>query len=279
MKFILVLIFFVSSYNFQVKAQIFTLKDSITIDIPDSYILLQSDAFNSLYFASYQNNSLIKITQDFKKYTLENFNPTKKIFIVNSLFVVMWDKVNKTLEFFDDKLNLTQDPVKILPDQIINSQLLYVQDNKNLTYFDEFNSGSFIQYDYRNDKNLVFSNSLTGKILKDFQLKDIYATKYSRYLLAKKISKQDSLNNFRIIRQNNMNGEVQYFDIPDLNYYFWNENKFEWIDKNYFYSYDFENEPKKIKLPAKAENYYILNDQLFLWKSKVMYLYTLKSEI
>ncbi|MGM5629743.1 hypothetical protein O2K51_02480 [Apibacter raozihei] len=279
MKFILVLIFFVSSYNFQVKAQIFTLKDSITIDIPDSYILLQSDAFNSLYFASYQNNSLIKITQDFKKYTFENFNPTKKLFIVNSLFVVMWDKVNKTLEFFDDKLNLTQDPVKILPDQIINSQLLYVQDNKNLTYFDEFNSGSFIQYDYRNDKNLVFSNSLTGKILKDFQLKDIYATKYSRYLLAKKISKQDSLNNFRIIRQNNMNGEVQYFDIPDLNYYFWNENKFEWIDKNYFYSYDFENEPKKIQLPAKAENYYILNDQLFLWKSKVMYLYTLKSEI
>ncbi|MDR1877784.1 MAG: hypothetical protein LBQ84_09195, partial [Flavobacteriaceae bacterium] len=86
-----------------------TIQDSIKITVPDSYTFLQADLFNSLYFFSAEESSLLKYNPNTKKiHLLKNFTPSKKLFIINPLFIVVLDKISKTLEFYDDKLIPTQ---------------------------------------------------------------------------------------------------------------------------------------------------------------------------
>ncbi len=265
---------------FWVTGQNFVLQDSIKLNVPDSYAFFQADAFNSLYFVSQKENTLLKYSWiDGKEFVLKNFTPSRKLFIVNPFFLVIWDKITKNLEFYDDKLVSTQDKVPILQDKIINPNLVYVQDNRLLTYFDEFTTESFIQKDYRSDKNIVFSNALPKDYFSGYLHKEIYVSKQSRFLLSKRINLPDSLvnNEYRVTLQNAKEKLVSY-DIPRLDYSSWSERSFFWIDGEDVYLYDFENEPKKIKLPQKGEDYCIFNQQLFLWKSQVMYLYKLELE-
>ncbi len=274
-----ILLLFIFLFSFWGKGQNFILQDSLRINIPDSYSFSQADVFSSLYFISPEENSLLKYNISSQQISiLKNFTPSKKLFLVNPFFIVVWDKINKTLEFYDDKFISTQDKLPILQNQIINPNMVYIQDNRLLTYFDEFTTGSFIQKDYRSNKNMVFSNALPKYLFTDYHPKEIYASKQSRFLLLKKTGK-DSLNNgYKVIRQSAKEDIVSY-DIPQLDHFFWSERNFYWIDGNNIFFYDFENEPKKIQLPQKGEFYYILNQQLFLWKSRVMYLYKLETEL
>ncbi|MDR1877129.1 MAG: hypothetical protein LBQ84_05845, partial [Flavobacteriaceae bacterium] len=170
-----------------------------------------------------------------------------------------------------------QDKVPVLSNQIINPDLIFIQDNNSLTYFDEFITESFIQYNYRTHKNIAFSNPVSPKITPNHSYKELYVSRQSKFLLLQETDQSGSIKNHKIIYQNSNENSAGY-DIPQLNHYFWNEKTFFWILDDDLYSYDFENEPKKVKLPQRGENYYIFNRQLFLWKSKVMYLYKLEIE-
>lgn len=253
------------------------LQDSIKIEVPESFNFQHADIFNSLYFVSQKDNTLLKydpISQ--KTFILKNFNTSKKLFIVNPLFLVTFDKMNQVLEFYDDKLINTQDNVSILSDQLINPDLIYVQDNHSLLYFDELNSQSFIQYDYRSKNTILFSNTLSKELSDNFVLKDIYSSKQSKFLLLKSNNESNDAYQYIICKQNNQN--VYTYVIPEMEDYGWMEQNFYWIHKGYLYIYDFENKPVQIPLPNLGEKYYILNKHLFLWKSKVMYLYTLETK-
>jgi hypothetical protein len=253
------------------------LLDSIKVDIPDSYTFYQADIFNSLYFVSQENNTLLKYDHTSKNiFILKNFTPSKRPFIVNPLFLVSLDKINKVLEFYDDKLISTQDKVPILTNQLVNPDLIYVQDNHSLLYFDELNSQNFVQQDYRSKKTIYFSNILSLDLLDNYRVKTVYSSKQSKFLLLKNNVKSYEAYQYKIIKQNNQN--LYTYDVPDLENYGWNDQIFYWIHKGFLYFYDFENKPIPIQLPKLGSKYYILNEHLFLWKSKVMYLYTVEIE-
>jgi hypothetical protein len=253
------------------------LLDSIKVDIPDSYTFYQADIFNSLYFVSQENNTLLKYDHTSKNiFILKNFTPSKRLFIVNPLFLVSLDKINKVLEFYDDKLISTQDKVPILTNQLVNPDLIYVQDNHSLLYFDELNSQNFVQQDYRSKKTIYFSNILSLDLLDNYRVKTVYSSKQSKFLLLKNNVKSYEAYQYKIIKQNNQN--LYTYDVPDLENYGWNDQIFYWIHKGFLYFYDFENKPIPIQLPKLGSKYYILNEHLFLWKSKVMYLYTVEIE-
>ncbi|CVK16705.1 hypothetical protein Ga0061079_10995 [Apibacter mensalis] len=253
------------------------LLDSIKIDVPDSFTFYQADIFNSLYFVSHEDNTLLKYDHTSKNtYILKSFSSSKKLFIVNPLFLVSLDKINKVLEFYDDKLISTQDNVPILTNQLINPDLIYVQDNHSLLYFDELNSLNFIQYDYRSKKTILFSNTLSKDLLDNYVIKTVYSSKQSKFLLLKSNEESNKAHHYKIIKQNSQN--IDTFEVPELENYGWNEQNFCWIHKGFLYLYDFENKPFQIQLPKLGKKYYILNKHLFLWKSKVMYLYTVEIE-
>ncbi|MDR2122686.1 MAG: hypothetical protein LBP34_06115 [Flavobacteriaceae bacterium] len=264
--------------SFGGNGQNIALQDSIRIDIPASYTFFRADIFNSLYFFSNEENSLLKYNPNTKEtYFLKDFTPSKKLFIVNPLFLVVLNKINKTLAFYDDKLIATQDKIPILTSQIINPDLIFIEDNNSLTYFDEFATGRFIQYDYRVHKDIIFSNSLYDEISVNKSFKEIYLYKNFKFLLLQRTGPNDSIkNNYTIIKQNIQNAIT--YNISNVDFHYWNDKNFLWITDDHLYSYDFENEAKKIKLPQKGEGYYIFNQQLFLWKPKVMYLYKLETE-
>jgi hypothetical protein len=269
------LLLFLFLFPFLGMGQSLTLQDSIKIKIPDSYVFYQADIFNSLYFVSREESSLLKYNPNNKTiYLLKGFTPSKKLFIVNPLFIVILDKINKTLDFYDDKLISTQDKIPVLVNQLINPELIYIQDNNLLNYYDEFTTESFVQYNYRIYKNILFSSSLSKEIPANHKYKAIYTSKQTKFLLLQEISQTDAVKNYTVIKQNNQ--KIIRYTIPNLDYYYWSDHHFYWIYENYLHSYDFENEPEKIKLPEKGESYYIFNRQLFLWKSKVVYLYRLE---
>lgn len=260
-----------------VYGQQLVLTDSITLDVSDSYSFYQADIFNSFYFISQKDNSLLKYDKNSNnKYILQNFDSLKKLFIVNPLFLVVLDKFNNILDFYDDKLISTQDRISIFSNQIINPELIYVQNNRYLLYFDELKSESFIQYDYRVQKDIISSNALPHELLENYIKKDIYSSKQSKFILLKSKEFSNESNDYKIVKQNNKN--VYTYDIPHLDIYGWNEQNFYWINKDFLYYYDFENAPIQIRLPMVGGKYYILNKYLFLWKSKVMYLYKIETE-
>lgn len=255
-------------------AQNFDIQDSIKTSIPDQYTFLQADTFNSLYFVSKNDNMLIKYDKESSQiYQLSNFLPSKKLFIVNPFLIIVLDKVRKVLNFYDNKLIQTQDPIQIPLDKIYNPNTISVQDNQILWYFDDMLSGSVVQYDYRNDKNLTYSNSYSSYIQNNYKIVNNYlSNKKNNFLILKKDTEDKDEQETEIIKLTEK-GIPLTFILDNYQQYFFDDNNFCWINNDVITFYDFENDPKVLVLPQKGEKYYVFNRQLYVWKNKIAYIY------
>ncbi|MDR3272787.1 MAG: hypothetical protein LBT29_04840 [Flavobacteriaceae bacterium] len=268
LKYLLAVLFFLP---FGMKAQKFVLQDSLKINIPKDCVFLRADIFNNLYFKSLEENTLFKYNSAEKKsVALKNFTDNQKLFVVNPFFLVVLDKISRTLKFYDDKFVRTQDDVPLPHGDFININSIFVKDNSLLWYFAQ----GFVQFNYRTQTAISYTNSISG-LIENLDVEDSYNYKKNNYLLLK--NRQDSLGSRQILRLS-PDGTISERKIQQLKQYFFGNNIFSWTDADTIYFYNFENEEiKKAELPQKDGGYYFFNQQLFLWQPQVMYLYTLEN--